>query len=669
MSNQAIIYILIGCILFFVIIFFVASILNNKVKKKDNIKVNFKKNSSFLYSSYLVFSKLFITKRYIEKIKRKIEVIELTDSFTVNKKTMKFAYITMGSSAGIVGIMWYLDQSVYYILISILTIIIINKQTLNILVDRLDTKILNQFGHFINDVRHHYNEHGMIDEAIYDAVEEAEYEISLHGKKIYDVLTTSNVEEEVDKYYDRVPNRFFKSFLALSYTVQKFGDQVADNSSTFLKNLNYLKQEINMELLKRQRLAYLFNSLSIIAILPIFSIKPIENWASTSMPELLAYYKGPYGFVVGICLLFTVFISYQLVTRLRSSNDSSYIREPIFEKRILEIPFINRLIGNVVKKQYSRSMKMEKLIKSIGGRISIEQFYVSRFLYAAIGLILGVLIFINVHNVARENLLYSSYNFITLNNQIDESNEKMLLEFDEKYILRFSGKGVTKDELIEAISSENKINDRSLIEISANRIIEKIAVYENEYFKWWELMISILISVLFYYIPYFLLEFSRTVLRMNMEDEVIQFHTIILMLMYIERISVEDILEWIEMFSNVFKESINKCLYNFENGDIEALEQLKIDEPFPPFVKIVENLQASSDKITIEAAFDEIKLERGYYQDKRKQENEININKKSAWGRMIAFIPLTLTLLFYLIVPFVHYSFVQFMNYPSQIGN
>ena len=43
-----------------------------------------------------------------------------------------------------------------------------------------------------------------------------------------------------------------------------------------------------------------------------------------------------------------------------------------------------------------------------------------------------------------------------------------------------------------------------------------------------------------------------------MEDEVMQFQTIILMLMRIERVNVEMILEWLERYANIFKAPISK---------------------------------------------------------------------------------------------------------------
>lgn len=164
-----------------------------------------------------------------------------------------------------------------------------------------------------------------------------------------------------------------------------------------------------------------------------------------------------------------------------------------------------------------------------------------------------------------------------------------------------------------------------------------------------------------------MLLFRERVLKMSMEDEAKQFHTIILMLMHIERIHVEDILNWLEQFSDIFKPSIQKCINNFEYGDRQAMEQLIIDEPYPPFVRIIENLISAADKITIEEAFDELRLEREYYQEKRKQDNEIMVNKKGMWGKFIAFIPMGATIILYIISPFIMISSKKLMDFSEEI--
>ena len=90
--------------------------------------------------------------------------------------------------------------------------------------------------------------------------------------------------------------------------------------------------------------------------------------------------------------------------------------------------------------------------------------------------------------------------------------------------------------------------------------------------------------------------FTKEIKIPEMENEVMEYQTIILMLMKIERVNVEMILEWLERYSNIFREPISKCLNNYESGAWEALEQLKDEIAFPQLEQIIESLQAAVEK-------------------------------------------------------------------------
>ena len=139
-----------------------------------------------------------------------------------------------------------------------------------------------------------------------------------------------------------------------------------------------------------------------------------------------------------------------------------------------------------------------------------------------------------------------------------------------------------------------------------------------------------------------------------MEDEVMQFQTIILMLMRIERVNVEIILDWLERYSDIFKEPITKCVNNYEAGAWEALEELRTDTNYPLFIRIVESLQAAVEKIPIIDAFDELDSERDYYQAKRRESKERLISRKGRIGKIIGFAPMIVMFVGYLIIPLVY---------------
>ena len=171
--------------------------------------------------------------------------------------------------------------------------------------------------------------------------------------------------------------------------------------------------------------------------------------------------------------------------------------------------------------------------------------------------------------------------------------------------------------------------------------------------QWFEVLIAMVFAVIAYNAPIWMLKFQARMRQLEMEDEVMQFQTIILMLMRIERVNVEIILEWLERYANIFKEPISKCVNNYESGPWEALEQLKEDVSYQEFIRIVESLQAAVEKIPIADAFDELDTERDYYQARRKESNERLISRKGMIGRGIGFAPMVVIFVGYLIIPLV----------------
>jgi hypothetical protein len=668
MNENSLLAILTAVLVLTFVIAVVAYCLLLKFNKKNNIQVNFKIKKDFLYTAYGAAMKFTPLKKYMTKVRRRIEILDLSDEWTIARKTMKFTLMSLGVSALVLTILLTFSETLYFALISVLTVYMLHNQIIKMLVDKLDNKLLKQFEVFLANVRHHYHEHGMIDEAIYDSIDESGYEMSLHANRMYETLTDSNIDDSLDRFNECAPNKFMRTFVAMSYLVLRFGDKTIEENSNYLTNLNYLKQEINMELLRREKLGYMFQSLSLISVLPIFTLTPLKNWAVNNIPELHEYYDGAYGFVVVVLLFAIVILAYQLIIKLQSNTEYSPISNKIY-KALLKMPPARYITEVVLQRKYSKSLKYERLLRKTSAQMSINEFILKQIVYALLAFVLCNAVFVNVHLISRRNILYSSLNLKMADNDINinKTAELKIIESDRKYIKEYKNKKVTFQILEDRLFLDGEYGNSNHVAIAAKRILEKIETYNAHNYKWWELLLCVVVACVSYNIPYWMLLFRERVLKMSMEDEAKQFHTIILMLMHIERIHVEDILNWLEQFSDIFKPSIQKCINNFEYGDRQAMEQLIIDEPYPPFVRIIENLISAADKITIEEAFDELRLEREYYQEKRKQDNEIMVNKKGMWGKFIAFIPMGATIILYIISPFIMISSKKLMDFSEEI--
>ena len=234
-----------------------------------------------------------------------------------------------------------------------------------------------------------------------------------------------------------------------------------------------------------------------------------------------------------------------------------------------------------------------------------------------------------------------------------------LTESDNEYIEHFRGQAdVTVDDIAEEMR-RGRVNEDYVessddeVQVAAERVLEKIQLINSENMQWFEVLLAMVFAVIAYNTPVWMLKFQAKMRQLEMEDEVMQFQTIILMLMRIERVNVEIILEWLERYANIFKEPISRCVNNYEAGAWEALEEMKEEISYQPLVQIIESLQAAVEKIPIKDAFDELDSERDYYREKRKESNERLISRKAMIGRFIGFAPMVTMFVGYLIIPLV----------------
>ncbi len=271
--------------------------------------------------------------------------------------------------------------------------------------------------------------------------------------------------------------------------------------------------------------------------------------------------------------------------------------------------------------------------------------------------------------------IHNQQRSITYYGEMTEAETEDAMELtrqDNAIIDQFRGNlNTTVEQVRIVVARTDYFEEGTDIEITedAERIFDKIQVVNSEYLKWFEVLLSFVFAIIGYMSPIALLMFQAKMRQIEMEDEVMQFQTIILMLMRIERVNVEMILEWLERYANIFKEPIGKCLNNYEAGAWEALEEMKEEISYMPLVRIVESMQAAVEKIPIKDAFDELESERDYYQEKRKESNDRLIKRKGMIGKAIGFAPMICMFVGYLIVPLVFIGLTSMSSSMASISS
>ena len=407
-------YVLIGAVTLMAIVLIAYFILRRKDKDAKYIRQLQEGTKTSAFSSTIIYQKLYVfylraplVRRYLFKLRRRLEIINIDDE-----------YITRMQSAKI------LTRSFLIIIPLTIAIVLITKNNTLLMtillvfelflfdtfidgrVDKIDNDLLKQQINFFSEIRHSYHEFNMVEEAIYQTAQDIDNpEMSRQAEKIYEVLISDDPESELEKYYDVAPNAYLKEFAGVSYLTKEFGDRKVDGASLYLKNLNNITQEMQLEILKRDKLDYVFQSLSFIAIAPVLLMEPLKQWAIKNFSFTSSFYEGKNGFIVQLLLVIVTFISYLLVRKLKDNGAvKEEYKDPnrVWQMRLYKKnPIIKKIADSFIPKRKTREYRKDiNLLKDSASKQKLETFYINRICMFLLVFAVSMLFFIQIHNVA-----------------------------------------------------------------------------------------------------------------------------------------------------------------------------------------------------------------------------------------------------------------------------
>ena len=632
-------------------------------KLQEGTKANTFSMDIFFQKLYMIYIKTPLIKRYLFKLRRRLEIINIDDEYSTRKDTAKILTYALLIFLAIAILTIIITHS-NWLLMSILLIfeLFIVDTMVEGMVDKIDNNLLKEQIDFFAEIRHAYHEYNMVEEAIYQVSLDDEKNVSKQGERIYEILSSDDPETELEKYYDVAPNSYLKEFAGISYLTQEFGDREEDGASLYLKNITNITQEMQIEILKRDKLNYVFQSLAFISIAPVLLLEPLKNWATNNFAFTREFYFGKIGMVAQVLVVLLTVVSYIMTRKLKDNGGVQAgisNNEHPWQEKVYKIPVVKQVVNAFIPKRGSKDYrKIQKLMKDSASKLKMEWLYVTRMTLAIVTVILSIIFFIFLHKIAVDYVYTEPTTRQQVIGSLSEQNEKKareLTEQDNYFLNKLKGKlNITDAEIKrEMVNSKYYTEDDQYLDDDAKRIKNKLNVLNSESMQWFEILMAMGFGVIAYMFPVWMMIFQKKMRQMEMENEVMQFQTIIIMLMKIERVNVEMILEWLERYSNIFKEPIARCVNNYEAGAWEALEELKNSITNQDMIRIVESLQAAVEKIPIREAFDELDADRDYHQEKRKQANEMLISRKGLIGKGVGFAPLICLFVGYLIIPLV----------------
>ncbi|PQP80369.1 hypothetical protein C0Q44_28575 [Paenibacillus sp. PCH8] len=634
----------------------------SRVQKRTNAKM-----MVFYQRSYDRFSGIPILRNQLSSIRRRLSLINTYDEFTIRKETMRITFWILGFIFIGITLVAFVSWSFIAIMIAIAIAIVANGLLITIFVSRVENRLLNQFADFLEETRHEYQETQRVDDALYNAAQISPHTIKLQTEKIHEVISSEDPEGKLSEYYAVAPNRYLKIFAGVSHMVMEYGDKKTSDGSMYLATITKFVKQIRDDLLRKRLLNYQLQGLTMIALSPILLSFPVRKWSETYFPVTQQFYSSRLGYITLILIFATSVISYVFVRKVgeldedRNGGSSS---KKQWEKKVYSWPWAKWIVDRLVPQRHTRAhYKLSRLLKESNSPLTKEWFYIQRLTVSLASFITVVILCVFLHYNAAHQIIttptaiQSNILGSLTGDELQQANQ--LTSFDNAVMKDFMEvKDQSRDSLVQTIKAQTSINmDPAMLDQTVDRILTKMNIIQNEYFKWWELFIAIGVAFIVYYIPMWILQFKRRMRAMEIQNEVDQFHTLISILMQFDRMSVDTVLEWLERFSVIFKTPLRRAVLNYESGAEQALQELREEAPFESFDRVVRRLIRASEKVSVGESFNDLHMQQDYHAKDKEDKLNRMIQQKAVTGKMIGFIPTSLMIFMYLVFPMIYMSY------------
>lgn len=624
--------------------------------RQSNNKSIYKYNFSdrFFSSAYRFLTTFPLTRNYLDKLSYRYRMLSPCDSKVIVKKTVAACLIAWGISAISFFLIYVMNPRLNTILIAATAIVIANSELVSRMAKLYEIASLQDIQKLITQAEHYFYVEYRIDDALYRSIDSLSPNMRVAAEQICRLLAAEDKDEALRQYYENMPNKFLREFVSQCFGVMERGDLPIDGKMLFIRNLENLHREIDIEIDKLQRLSMEFLGVISCVIAPIFCIDFVKQFAVEIKENMQPFYYGKAGFIFDIGLMIVIAFIY-LVMR----KSAEYIPFRLSRHRILyrldKLAVIKKAMDNYCDKNAAMLERLARELRNSGSNIKARHFVMRSYLTAFAVFAICLLTSFYLHHISREQLLSVNVNEIEALTSAARENQyvkiKEVIEgYTAKYVSKTDSIPENRETLLKKLTEEASFTNREINSIMADEIMGRVKEYKDEHFSFFDLLLSFVFALFAYYLPALMLKYNSSVSKDAMEDELNHFNALICMLMHIDSMTVKQILEELEAVAVVFKEALRNCLNSYSAGDIEALQELKANEPYEPFRRLVDNLLRCDD-MPIYQAFHEIDIERDGYLAKRKLANEKSIRRRVMRAYFLAAVPFLLLFSYGVIPP------------------
>lgn len=675
MSNQVLLIIMIslGVVAVILIIMAIAiSAKNKKERSEQDIFVPKKaKTRGALIGLYDFMDHIPFFRRYLRILGRRYDLMYPGDYKESSFLTMSLMAKLFVVAVLALTLLFGLNPGVYTFLTALIITYIVGMEMVCSAASKLEIKFLKAFDDFLCSVKHYFYKTESAKLAIDASREECDRIMRGHAEELYNVMTAADMDTATREYMGQGYHKFLKLFLLLAETVEESGDSRTEKGSAFLNSIIQCRNDVQAEVRYIERRRHKFSGLALTAGLPLIAVPYIAWWGQDTIPSLVNFYAGHVGFIIKAAIMVITVVCFNCLIRLREGDRLDKKTYPVAEKLASLFPF-NKILNGLINRNYSKALRISDTLKRLCEKYTVRTFYMLKCLYFAGAVVVLVVLLSLGHIESRHILLTDVADLSNISTSADGRQIEAMERVVPQYTKWIIDEGYIVDDLLRSevqimIRREPGIRTDAVAIVATNEIMARVNNYRSEVFGWLDCVVILVSALLAFWYPNLMLKFRKSLTENKMQDETMQFQSLLFMLREVPGMSSMALLEQMENFAEIFKPSLQKCINKFQVNDMKALEELYLAEEYVGFRRIVDCFMMVDD-MGIEDAFEEIASEITNFKENRELERQILLDNEGTLANIIAVLPGGLILFGYLLCPFLVRSVAIFNSYNTDVS-
>lgn len=609
---------------------------------------------------YKFLSSFFMTQGRIAYISSAISALSVYKSTQIHNIVVKLFAISTGLQIAIVCVGFFIFGDIFSIMACIIIALFVGHITVDREIEKINLKVYKEMGHLISSVRQEYLRSGSIPEAL----------ISITPTKlmarpvaqIEEILTSTNGEERLLKFYEASPFRMLQTFATVCFNINNTGDDRDEvtGQSRFLDSLSLMTSDINAEIQRLTLVWQKFNGLIYLPLVPLIGTPAAQAFLRSSMPGTAVIFDGMLGFICNfVTLLLTGLMFYLVASLSKSSAITDDDRMPFVVNLYDKYAGVRRFIKKVAPKNAARRAFIARQTEALS-RKTPELFTLERILFFGAGLIVGAALLVVSLSAGRNYVLNSIQNMgIVKDTSLDRYPKEDVLAFDNEYLNR---QGEWKDEYIL-----DRVQDRfpELTSMDAGEYVKRLKDKEKALkatnLQWYYILFVYAFAVGISFIPNLLLALRKWSAKSAAEEDFLQLQSLMAIIMCMG-VDTLDALEQLCTNTRIHRPMLLYAYHSYPAHPDKELDRLKSKVTLVEFKRFIDKLKLTTTDLSLAEAFSDLLLEREHMVRMREMSMLATIEKRRNLAGLMAKVPMGAMVALQMLVPIAYLGVKEFMG-------